>query len=266
MLVKLFDDANTFANVSLFADSGECSDECNNGRGGEYDGEYSCKYGGEYGNLYLRVASISETLAKDVNFLPQQEQQRYRQYKNRNAADLFLLGRILLRRILYEKYMFPFDVDIKIDANGKPYIPQKSSPYFNISHSNEKVAIAFAEKPIGVDMEKFVKHSRETLLAMGQKVFSSKEMLLLENAANIQECFTTLWVITEAFVKATGRGLAYSSEIDLSGIYAVGGSVSVGGVDGFGDIVDVGANIINEYRCFTERISNDYFLSVTVEL
>ncbi|MDR2556929.1 MAG: 4'-phosphopantetheinyl transferase superfamily protein, partial [Bacteroidales bacterium] len=40
---------------------------------------------------------------------------------------------------------------------------------------------------------------------MGQKIFSSKEMLILENAENIRECFTKMWVIKEAFVKAMGR-------------------------------------------------------------
>jgi phosphopantetheine--protein transferase-like protein len=112
----------------------------------------------------------------------------------------------------------------------------------------------FAEKPVGVDIEKFVKHSRETLLAMGEKVFSSKEMLILENAANVRECFTKMWVIKEAFVKAVGNGLAYSSGIDLSA--AMEKIVNSMGA----------ATAIDGYKCFIERIFDDYFLSVTVKL
>jgi 4'-phosphopantetheinyl transferase len=196
----------------------------------------------KFGNPYLKIASISEIHAESIDLLPQREQQRYHQYKNKNAAGLFLLGRIFLREILSDNYSLPFDVDIEIDTNGKPYIPH-SSLYFNISHSGEKTAVVFAEKPVGVDIEKLVKHSRETLLAMGQKVFSPKEMLLLENAVNIQECFTKMWTIKESFVKMTGIGLAYSSEIDISATDAS-----------------------NEYKCFTKRIFDNYFLSVTVKL
>ncbi|MDR2556928.1 MAG: hypothetical protein LBC49_04365 [Bacteroidales bacterium] len=106
---------------------------------------------GGHGNPYLKVASVNEIPPGSVNLLPPEEQQRYGQYKNKNAADLFLLGRILLRNILSENYLLPFDVDIKTDTDGKPYIAQQP-PYFSISHSNEKAAVVFAEKPVGIDI------------------------------------------------------------------------------------------------------------------
>ncbi|MDR0620041.1 MAG: 4'-phosphopantetheinyl transferase superfamily protein [Bacteroidales bacterium] len=196
----------------------------------------------KFGNPYLKIASVNEIPEDGINLLSQYERQRYHRYKNKNAADLFMLGRILLRKILSENYSLPFDTGIEIDTNGKPYIPH-SSLYFNISHSNERAVVVFAEKPVGVDIEKLVEHAGETLLAMGKKVFSSKEMLLLENAANIQECFTKMWTIKESFVKMAGAGLAYSSEIDISAI-----------------------DTSDKYKCFTERTSDDYFLSVTVKL
>jgi phosphopantetheine--protein transferase-like protein len=193
-------------------------------------------------NCRIEIASTGEVCC-DIHLLAQEERQRYYQYKNKNAADLFLLGRTLLRRGLSEYYSFPFDIKIEIGSGGKPFLAGQDVPYFSISHSHEKAVVAFAEKPVGVDVEKIVEHSRETLLAMGQKVFSDNEMSLLRNAANVQECFTRMWVIKEAYVKATGKGLAYSSVVDLSA-----------------------ADTVEGYGCFAECISDDYFLSVAVKL
>jgi 4'-phosphopantetheinyl transferase len=219
----------------------------------------------------IKIASTSE-ICCDISLLPQQEQQRYQKYKNKNAAELFLLGRTLLRHGLSEYYSLPFDVDIEIDDNGKPYIPPKGKtpPYFSVSHSHEKAVVVFAQKPVGVDIEKIVTHSRETLLAMGQKVFSDNEMLLLEsvtyapnaeNTPSVQEYFTKMWVIKEAFVKATGAGLAYSSEIDLSAIKGYKCFLERV-LPSFNENFDY---IVKGYKCFLESISDDYFLSVTVK-
>ncbi|MDR1739322.1 MAG: 4'-phosphopantetheinyl transferase superfamily protein [Bacteroidales bacterium] len=163
------------------------------------------------------ISQIPENRAEWVDVLPQIERERYYSYGNRNAADLFLLGRILLRKELLAAHSLPFDVEIKTDSNGKPCL-QHELPHFSISHSKEKVAVAIADFPVGIDIQKLVAKSRETLLAMGRKVFSPQEMAMLQDAGNPQECFTKLWVAKESYVKMLGTGLANSADIDISAI------------------------------------------------
>ncbi len=214
------------------------------------------------------ISQIPENRNEWVDILPQIERERYCGYSNRNAADLFLLGRILLRKELLAIHSLPFDVEIKIDNNGKPFLngnsqhgsqydsrqdlqhcSRRALPNFSISHSKEKVAVAIADVPVGIDIQKCVDRDKETLLAMGEKVFSQQEMAMLRNAATerLQECFTQMWAIKESYVKMLGTGLANATDIDISAI-----------INSAHSTVNVSESIACYYTC----LDGDYYLSI----
>ncbi|MDR1974800.1 MAG: 4'-phosphopantetheinyl transferase superfamily protein [Bacteroidales bacterium] len=206
------------------------------------------------------IASLSdfsvEDLEKYAGMLPPEEFIRYNSFRNKKAQNLFLIGRTLVRTELEKKYGLPYDIHFEIEQNGKPIL-KDSNIFFNISHSNDYVAVAFAKTPTGIDMEKTVEMPRQTLLSMGEKVFSPKEMSMMVEWADrakdeeLQKIFTQMWTIKESFVKATGAGLAYSSLIDL-----------------IERIADEAEFYFEEhkYKCSTKCFKGDYFISVTVKI
>ena len=98
------------------------------------------------------------------------------------------------------------------DANGKPRLdPARHgvSVQFNISHARGCVAIALAGCPVGIDVER--RRALLDLLAVAQTAFAPEACRAL-GARSGQAARTALfyryWTLGEAFIKATGEGIA----------------------------------------------------------
>jgi 4'-phosphopantetheinyl transferase len=78
---------------------------------------------------------------------------------------------------------------------------------FNISHTRGLVACAIAEDEVGVDVETA---DRRVDLNLARSVFAPEEERLLNSApaAARASLFLRFWTLKEAFIKATGEGLA----------------------------------------------------------
>jgi 4'-phosphopantetheinyl transferase len=97
-------------------------------------------------------------------------------------------------------------------ANGKPCLDRDrhgAAVQFNISHARGCVAIAMAGCPVGVDVEQ--RRALPDLMAVAQTAFAREERDALaarsEPAAR-QVLFYRYWTLGEAFIKATGEGIA----------------------------------------------------------
>ena len=92
-------------------------------------------------------------------------------------------------------------------ARGKPYFAGNGNVHFSVSHSGEFVAVAFAEMPVGIDLQQH--KSRGDAVARHRKIasqyFHPKEQQYLEN--DPWEGFFRVWTAKESFVKRTGRGI-----------------------------------------------------------
>jgi 4'-phosphopantetheinyl transferase len=97
-------------------------------------------------------------------------------------------------------------------ANGKPCLDHDqhgATVQFNISHTSGCVAVAIAGCPVGVDVE----HRRvpDNLMAVARTAFGPEACDALaarsEGAARTA-LFYRLWTLGEAFIKATGEGIA----------------------------------------------------------
>jgi 4'-phosphopantetheinyl transferase len=95
---------------------------------------------------------------------------------------------------------------------GKPSLaPQFGAHqlYFNLTHTEGLIAVAFARTPmLGVDAEN--QHTRSPTVALASRYFTARESseLAALSAAEQPRRFYALWTLKEAWLKATGEGLA----------------------------------------------------------
>lgn len=114
--------------------------------------------------------------------------------------------RILLGQCLNES---PEQLQISRTEYGKPYLEYYPEFSFNLSHTGEHVLFALTKQAqLGVDIE--VCKRRTNLAGLVDKCFAKEEQVYwnqLPESAQVQ-AFYDFWTQKEAFVKATGRGVA----------------------------------------------------------
>ena len=97
-------------------------------------------------------------------------------------------------------------------ANGKPCLdPDRhgASVQFNVSHARGCVAIALAGCPVGIDVER--RRALPDLMAVAQTAFAPEACRVLaarSGEAARTALFYRYWTLGEAFIKATGEGIA----------------------------------------------------------
>ncbi|TAN66803.1 MAG: 4'-phosphopantetheinyl transferase superfamily protein [Methylobacter sp.] len=103
----------------------------------------------------------------------------------------------------------PEKINIKKAEHGKPYLADTPDIVFSLSHSASAVVIAVGRNcRLGVDIE--VCKFRASLAMLVDKCFSEEEIEYWNKLTDTQKTteFYRFWTRKEAFVKATGRGIA----------------------------------------------------------
>lgn len=98
------------------------------------------------------------------------------------------------------------NVSIEVKPTGKPYLAGKESLFFNLSHSENMVMCAVADKEVGCDVERTTEFDG----ALASYVMTRQELQQiygLESEAKQQEMFFRLWTLKESYMKATGLGI-----------------------------------------------------------
>jgi len=152
---------------------------------------------------YTDLSTISSAqLQQGLQELPgamQAEIGRFRKAEDRKAKTW---GRLLVRHYC-ELRGIPFHWDQWAKGpKGKPTLT--SGPAFNISHAGHWVVAAFADAPVGVDIECGPLQDVAAL----QGHFHPQEQVYLQKENFQEEAFLRLWTRKEAFLKATGEGIA----------------------------------------------------------
>jgi 4'-phosphopantetheinyl transferase len=104
----------------------------------------------------------------------------------------------------------PQSIEFLYSDKGKPYLPQMTNLYFNLSHSSEVALLAVTKMgEIGVDIE----HHRQLdeIHQIARQCFSVQEyqqFASLQPPDNLRAFFNG-WTRKEAFIKALGQGLSY---------------------------------------------------------
>ncbi len=88
----------------------------------------------------------------------------------------------------------------------KPVIQEHDDVHFNITHSGKWVMCIVDAFEAGIDVEKV----KRVDFGIVQRFFSIREQELFNRCTTDEErlnCFSTLWVLKESYIKAIGRGL-----------------------------------------------------------
>lgn len=129
--------------------------------------------------------------------------------KSQKYVELYFL------KLIFEKLTNEDFKGIKKNKYGKPYFIGKPNLEFNISHSQEIIAIGFCSFELGLDLER--KRNINPILL---EAFTEKEKKKLENL-NLRKTYklAKYWTYKESYLKLIGTGLftdTLSFSIDFS--------------------------------------------------
>ncbi|MBD2340476.1 4'-phosphopantetheinyl transferase superfamily protein [Calothrix sp. FACHB-156] len=133
----------------------------------------------------------------------------------------FIAGRGSLRTIL-SGYLgvSPQEVQFDYEPRGKPLLASKfsySGLTFNLSHSQNLALCAVSKnRQIGIDLE-YIRPMSD-LESLAQRFFLPREYDLVRSLPDEQKSpvFFRYWTCKEAYLKATGEGIAQLEQIEIS--------------------------------------------------
>ncbi|MEH2424474.1 MAG: 4'-phosphopantetheinyl transferase HetI [Nostoc sp.] len=157
----------------------------------------------------LTATLSSDEMARAERFYFQEHRQR------------FIAGRGILRTIL-GRYLDiqPSQVQFNYQHRGKPVLADAFADTglaFNLSHSQGLGLCAVnCTRPIGVDLE-YIRPMSD-LETLAKRFFLSREYEMLRSLSpsEQQKVFFRYWTCKEAYLKATGDGLAQLEQIEVS--------------------------------------------------
>ena len=173
---------------------------------------------------------------KDIRLLSEEEylsayertdpHKKARLEKTRQRKDRYrtVAADILAREMLSEVLACdPYEVAFGYEEGGRPYVID-SHYHFNISHSENLVAVALHTSPVGIDIERI----REAPISMARRYFCADENLYLFGhepqdtdftsvpAPDVLLRFFEIWTAKEAYLKSQGKGLTHLRSINTT--------------------------------------------------
>jgi 4'-phosphopantetheinyl transferase len=145
----------------------------------------------------------------DAAALSKQEAERYAGL-DRDARAIAIKARAELRRVLGKRLgMAPEDVGIVEADDAKPTLAGGDLE-FNVTHSDTLALIAVAHVPVGVDIERVETITSDEFNDLTTFVLTSRELDELVRLPEHERvaAYYRVWTRKEAFVKATGEGIA----------------------------------------------------------
>ncbi len=148
--------------------------------------------------VYIWDCSSEENFEKYISYLEENEKKEAMQKKSLKMRRQYVFSRCLLKYAVFKngiKY-----TKILRDANGKPYFESREI-YFNISHSEEYIAVALSDRNIGVDVQK-IQEKKGISSAVKNKAFTLSEQRLEKKIPPMM-----MWSIKESVFKYDGTGI-----------------------------------------------------------
>ncbi|WP_204105603.1 MULTISPECIES: 4'-phosphopantetheinyl transferase superfamily protein [Spirulina sp. CCY15215] len=182
------------------------------------------------------VQSPPMTVKTLVKLLSQEEKSKAERFHFQRDRDRYILGRGLLR-VLLGHYLArdPQSLTFVYSARGKPLLKGETLQ-FNISHSGDLILYGVSrDRPIGVDIEQI--RPLPDAVKLAERFFCKAEWEKIRDLPSFStsRAFFTAWTRKEAFLKATGEGIAGLKDVEVSllpeepvQIYRIGGKVAVG--------------------------------------
>jgi 4'-phosphopantetheinyl transferase len=149
-------------------------------------------------------------IGDDADLLPllsAEERARAARFTDKGRRE-FAVARAVLRAILGNYLGLPPPAVPVVDA-GKPHLADGELE-FSVSHAGDVALIAIARAPVGVDIECVEPIGADELAGLGEFVFSERERetWLGRPPSDRLGAYYRLWTQKEAYLKATGEGIA----------------------------------------------------------
>lgn len=156
------------------------------------------------------ISNYEEEYPLHWSILDVNEKQQASNFKNEHFRLRYVAIHAKLRTLLAQAVdTNPEELRIEIAQHGKPYLTDYPDVSFNLSHTANTMAVAITSHCVlGIDIE--ICKPRANLSALVEKCFGEEEKRFwyqLPENQKTQE-FYRFWTRKEAFVKATGRGIA----------------------------------------------------------
>lgn len=141
------------------------------------------------------------------------ELRRAARYRSAADARRFSAARGWLRHVLGTVLgLDPAAVPVT-EGPGKPRLLTGGPPHFNVSHAGELTVVAVASFEVGVDVE----HARSgwrwaDVVAVACAPEEADALAAGVPGAEREEAFLAVWTAKEAYLKATGEGLAMAPD------------------------------------------------------
>lgn len=156
----------------------------------------------------IKLADLNHS-SIDFSLLPDEvihTANKFNSAHNSQRKKQFLVCRSLLATLLKQYYQIPVLPPIIIGENSRPQFQDPNLPDFNISHSQNFVAVAVTSNgQVGIDIE--VSRTRKNYLAVAKTFFSADENSWIHNQIDPLNAFWQLWTIKESALKLYAKGV-----------------------------------------------------------
>lgn len=159
-------------------------------------------------NLYINDINDFDYLSarKELSYpiITRCDRYKVEEKRKQSVIGYYLLKQYLLKDFKIELY------DVSINEYGKPFIDEI---YFNISHSNNMIAIIISDNPCGIDVE----YEDIRCLKLAKKILNNSELSYFNNLSDDLklEYVMKKWVSLEAYSKMIGNNLNLKLEIEI---------------------------------------------------
>ena len=140
------------------------------------------------------VSSLHDSYALVYPLLTAKRRERIDRIRS-NEGKLRLMGAGLLLRSILD---ITDDAQLTYNGKGKPFL--KNGPYFSLSHSGNRCALAVCESPVGTDIE----IPREIPPSMFRRCLQEEERAWCSGSS---DRFLRLWTRKESIMKFCGDGI-----------------------------------------------------------
>lgn len=164
----------------------------------------------------LLVCIVDKGIVEDyqpyLGYLRADEQCKADQFRFSSDRANFILGKGILRILLgHYLNLDPREVLFKTGKYGKPELAVPANLSFNISHSEDIIALGFSKDcSIWIDVEKI--KTDFDVMELAAQYFSKKEIASLTSIAvsDRKRAFFRCWTRKESIIKAKGKGLSHA--------------------------------------------------------
>jgi len=150
------------------------------------------------------------------------EKERANRFVKQQDQTRFIAGRGILRYLL-SKYLDLTPQAIQFDylPQGKPVLDSDHgfpNLQFNVSHCHYLALYAFTDSAEGIGIDVELLRSLPEAISLAQRFFTKNEASYLASVPSQQQeaMFFQFWTAKEAYLKATGEGLAGLQTIEIA--------------------------------------------------